>query len=231
MKKSNKLLLVGFIAVLLFITAIHISLYAKYKKGDYTIYNSEDDIAMPVMEPFPNILFVMVGNIPGATVKFNKVAQVEKTEGNNIEYARKGDTLFITGRNSTDQRNASNSVALTVPYNATISVLNSFLFFNGDKKTVENNPVIYLRKSKLFFSGAKNPLQLGNVRIAASDSSTVTFNGNTKVNTLELNLSNSALEYTGGRCENLSIETDSISRISLPSQLLFKAKIRATPLK
>src|SRR5829696_7722228 len=100
MKKSNKLLLAGFLAVVLLISAIHITLYAKYKAGDYTIYNPEDDLTAQSMQSFPNILFVSVQNVPLGNVKYHDVAQVEKGEEDDIQYVRKGDTLVITGKDN-----------------------------------------------------------------------------------------------------------------------------------
>jgi hypothetical protein len=224
MKKSNKLILAGFSIGLFMIAAIHITLYAKYKNGDYTIYNPEDDMSPNSMQLFPNILFVTVRDIPDATVRFSDVAQVEKGQEENIEYVRNGDTLLIRGYKQLNQRDMDQSVVFNVPYHATLSLYNSSLSFRGGK-TSEINPVFYLQNSHIFFSGTQLPMRFGQMKIVA-DSSTVTFYGNTFVNQLELQLSNSTIEHTKGNLGQLSIITDSLSRLSFQSKDFMKATIK-----
>ena len=225
MKKSNKLLLGGFLAGLLLITAIHVTLYAKYKAGNYTIYKAEDDLAAHPIQTFPNILFVSVRNVREATVKFSDVAGVVKDEAAGVVYVRKGDTLLITGMDSTNNNDFNYPVALHLPYNATVSVFNSFLSFKPGKKSAESNSTIYLQKSHALFSGIGNQLQLGHLKVVA-DSSTAKFVGNTQVSNLEVQLSASSIEYTDGDFGQLSIVTDSVSHISLQSKHLLKANIK-----
>ena len=225
MKKSNKILLAGFLIGLSFITAIHVTLYAKYKAGNYTIYNVEENQKPDAMQTFPNILFVWVRNVPDATVIFGDVAEVEKSDESGIVYVQKGDTLHITGSDSGNHEDYGHQVVLNIPYSATLSVFNSFVSFKGGKKIAEGSPVIYLQRSQALFSGTKTPLQFGNIKVVASDSSAVMFNGNTQVKNLEVRLANSSIEYTDGDFGQLSIVTDSESRISLQSKHLLKAKI------
>jgi len=225
MKKSNKLLLAGFLAVVLLITAIHISLYAKYKNGDYTIFH-EADLSPQSMEPFPNILFVSMRNVSGATVKFSDVAGIEKFEESDIKYVRKGDTLLITGRHGIHDQDFDYPVEFHLPYNVRLSLHNSSLSFRPGKTTVQNNPVIYLQKSQAFFSGTEAPLQFTHVKVIAADSSAVLFHGNTQVNNLEVQLTNSSFEYGDGNFGQLSIITDSLSRLSLQLKHLLKANIK-----
>lgn len=226
MKKSNKLLLGGFFILLLFIAAIHISLYAKYKAGDHTPYNAEDDLAPLSMHQFPNVLFVSVRNVPGATVKFSDVAQTEKGENKEIQYVQKGDTLQITG--SGNKEGFQRPVAFYLPHKVTLSVYNSSLSFVAGKNQSQTNPVIHLQRSRAIFTGQYNPLQLGNLQIVASDSSAVIFRGNTQVTHLDLQLSNSAIETEKGNFGQLTIVSDSLSHIALPAKQLLKANIKTT---
>lgn len=228
MKKSNKLLLGGFLTVVLFIAAIHIALYAKYKSGDYTIYHKEDRLK-DVMQSFPNVTHVTIRNVHGVSVLFSDSAAVEKSKNGIIQYVQQGDSLVITGRELDNELNGRFVVNITLPFNVTLSASNSFLYCEQGKKTAENNPVIYLQKSNILFVDKKNPMQFGNVKLFASDSSIASFHSNTQVNHLEAQLSNSALEYNEGEVDTLSIVTDSVSRISLQSKLLLKAKITTIP--
>jgi hypothetical protein len=229
MKNSDKLLLVGFFTALLLITALHVTLYAKYKAGNYTVYNAEAHQIPESMQSFPNILFVSVRNVPEASIRFSNEAQVEKEEDRSIHYVRRGDTLLISGRDSSDYRSSGFPVELQLPHNATLSVFNSFVSFDVDKKMPASNPVIYLSRSQAFFSGDKSPLQLGSVKVVASDSSSVSFQGNTQINNLDIRLSNSTIIYTQGSFGQLSIVTDSVSNIFLQSKHLLKANIKTLP--
>jgi hypothetical protein len=105
MKKSNKLILAGFLLVVFIITAINVTIYAKYKNGDYTIYHAEDYMEPVPMDPFPGIRFISVYNIVGGVATFGDTAEVEKgIEKNRMQYSRVGDTLVITGMEKENQR-------------------------------------------------------------------------------------------------------------------------------
>jgi hypothetical protein len=230
MKKSNKLILAGFLLMVLIITAIHITIYAKYKNGEYTIYNVEDHLMPDSMESFPGIRFISVRNIPGGVAKFGDIAQVEKIDENQIQYSRNGDTLIVTGRDGgVNQRVVRDRVAFTFPYNTTLSFFNSSLTLKTGNKSTEINAELHLQKSSALFFGTDNPLRFGTMKVFASDSSIASFKGNTQIGNFEVQLSGSAIEYGEGNFDQLSIVTDSVSRISLQTKHLLKAKITTVP--
>lgn len=224
MKKSNKLLLGGFITVLLILCVLHITLYAKYKNGQYTIYNPENDVPPASMQLFPAIQFVSISDIPNARVQFTDVARIAKREQDWIRYEKKGDTLLITAREGV--RQDGHAASFSLPFNTTMSLSNATITFNEGKQAGENNPVIYAQNSRVIFSSMANQFRLGNVRIVASKNSFILFDGKTSVNHLDLQLSGSAIEYAEGEIGQLSIVTDSVSRISLQSKHLLKANIK-----
>lgn len=123
MKKSNKLLLGGFLTVVLVIAGIHIALYAKYKNGSYTLvkaYRLEKDVEKD-MQHFQNVNVLRIRNVFVANIYFRDSAAVEKGIEDQIQYAQKGDTLFITGHyNSEGQQKDRSELNVTLPYNATI---------------------------------------------------------------------------------------------------------------
>lgn len=226
MKKSNKILLGGFLLLLLFITVIHLTLYAKYKNNDFTIYNAEEDLAAQSLQRFPNILFVSVRNVPNATVRFGDVAQVEKGEQGDIRYVQKGDTLQISA--NPDQEGFQRRIVFYIPANATLSAFNSSLTFETGKETFQSTPAIYLQNSRAVFPGAAGSSRWGQLNVAAADSSTILFDDHTQIDRLNLQLSNSEILSAESTIGQLSIVTDSLSRISLPAKQLLKATIKTT---
>jgi len=223
MKKSDKLLLGGFLAGLLLISALHITLYAKYKAGNYTLYNEQENLAS-AMQSFPNIMVVSVRNVYGATVRLGDAAAVEKDNDGHLHYVQKGDTLLITS-NANQNSDGWNDVNINLPQNVMLSAFNSSLFFRRSKNSTGRNCAIRLHKSSLTFSGTETPFRLGGVNIVASDSSAVSFRGNMQVDNLDVKLSNSSIEYEDGDVGRITIQTDSASRISLKAKHLTKASI------
>lgn len=228
MKKSNALLLGGFLALTLLVSAIHLTLYAKYKSGNYTVYD-EDDLALQSVQSFPNVLIVSVRDVQGATVVFSDAARLEK-EQEGIQYVQKGDTLQISG-SRTNQEEHRTHATFHVPHNAVLSASNSSLVFKNDDKVAGNNIALNLERTSALFSGVKSGLRLGNAKIVASDSSAVLFEGKTKVGNLDVQLSKSTFEYGEGDIGQLSIAADSLSRLSLQSKHLSKANIKTVPVK
>ncbi len=229
MKKSNKLLLGGFLTVIALVTGIHIALFAKYKNGDYIIYHPDDKRGGDRMHSFPNVSLVVLRNVSGATLQFGDTAQVEKGKEDVVAYVQKGDSLVITGQYNGYEIDGRRLVNITVPHNTTISAVNSFLYFEKSEEDEKNNTAIYLQRSHAVFSKSTSPFLLGQIKLIASDSSTAAFHGNTRVDQLEVQLSNSALEYNEGEAGQLSVVTDSISRLSLQFKHLLKAKITTIP--
>jgi hypothetical protein len=228
MKKSNKLLLGGFLTVILMIAGIHIALFAKYKNGNYTIYHPEDKRASEKMQSFPGVSYVIIRNVGAATVQFGDRAEVEKVGEDVVKYVHNGDSLIIIGQFGLGYSDSRGLIDLTLPYDVTLSAVNSSLFFEKSNKDSENNPVIHLQKSRVIFRKSAAPFKLGHVKVTASDSSSASFQGNTQVNNLEVQLSNSTLDYNEGNEGQLSIVTDSVSRFSIQYKDLLKAKITTT---
>lgn len=230
MKKSNKILVGGFLAGLLLLSGIHLTLYAKYKRGLYTVYDAGDELRAPSMQLFPNVLFVDISNLPGATVTLADVAEVETGGRDDVRCQRRGDTLLVAGREDAQPRGDDGyPLAIRLPFAATLSVVNSSLRFATDGKTANRNAVMRLSRSAVTFSAAGRPLRLGQLTIVAADSSAVLFHGPTQVDRLDLELNRSSFEQTEGDVGQLSIVTDSLSRLSLPSKLLIKATISHKP--
>jgi hypothetical protein len=204
MKKSNKILLGGFLTLILLITGIHITLYAKYKTGHYTIYQPDGKDRQPSMQAFPNVSIVTIRNNT-AVISFGDTLSVEKGKEEFIQYLLQGDSIVITNRNEEDRFRNRGPVKLILPYNVTLSVFNSDISFDKGKENAAINPTIFLYNS------------------------TAAFHRNTQVDRLEVQLKNSSLDDQKGDIGQLSIATDSISQLMLQSKHLLKAKITSIP--
>jgi len=225
MRTSNKLLLGGFLAVLLLLMAIHITLYAKYKKGDYTTYHSREHDRRAVLLSFTGIRHVKVHGVWGVKAVFAEKAQVMEGISDKIKFVQKGDTLEISGKPYINLYEEAQAF-IQLPYNASFSLSGSYLMFGTGSSAPQHNPSIRLEDSRADFTGTQGLMQLGHVQIEATDSSTVGFGAGTRVGHLQVQLSDATLENTAGEVEQLSILTDSVSRISLPVKQLLKASIK-----
>jgi len=226
MKKSNKILLGGFVAALLLLTAVHLTLYAKYRSGDYTTYNP-DELQSMVMQSFPHVKFVSVRNVEQATVSFGDSVQVRKSDDETFTYVQRGDTLHISGIDSLNRQRSWSEVILNLPRNAAVQAYNSTLSFTDRKGALKNDAFVYLEKSKAHFFSGDEPLRLGTLKLIATRNSGITFD-NTSIDDLHVSLSDSELEDRKGSISQLTISTDSLSRIALQAKHFSKAKSDTT---
>lgn len=224
MKTSNKILLGGFLFLILLITGIHITLYAKYKSGHYTIYSPVGNENQVAMQSFPGISHVTIHS-SGAIVEFGDVLAIRKDNGNAVQYVQQGDSLVITGRTEGPWSGDVGQVKLLLPNNATVSADYANISFEKMKGNASVSSTIYLKNSTATFGFAGISSQLEHVRVNASENSSVIFRPNTAVSFLEAQLNNSTFQYDGKDIGQLSIATDSVSYLMLQSQLLPKAKI------
>lgn len=148
MKKSNKILLGGFLTVLLIVAGIHIALFAKYKNGNYIVIPRKVKEENERMQRFPNVSFVSIRNVHSAAVRFGDTATVEKDREGLIKTEQKGDSLIIIGQSFIDERsNARVHASITLPYNVTIETdsvsmvsLQSYHLLKAKITTVSSNP-------------------------------------------------------------------------------------------
>ena len=86
-----------------------------------------------------------------------------------------------------------------------------------------------LQQANAIFSGGRVPLALDNLKIIASQNSNASINANATTNKTEVQLSNSSIAVNGANPGDITIVTDSLSRISLPYRILTTAKITTHP--
>lgn len=227
MKTSNKILLGGFLFLILFITGIHVALYAKYKSGHYTIYKEGGDDGSIPMRSFPNLSIVAIYNSK-AVIEFGDTLAVNDEKGS-ARFIQQDDSLVITSLNEGSLSGSNDRVRLVLPYNATIVAVNSDLSFEKGKEKAGIDPTVFLNNSIAVFAFSGKAIRLGHVKVNASDRSIAVFRNYADVSNLEVELKNSSLEYNEGDIGQLSIATDSTSQLTLQSKHLLKAKITPVP--
>ncbi|HZH94827.1 MAG TPA: hypothetical protein VEY06_03040 [Flavisolibacter sp.] len=231
MKKSNRILLGIFLTAVLLVAAVHVTLYAKYRSGDYTVL---DDMQSMVMQSFPHVKFVSVSNM-SVSIGFADSAQVEKTEDKEIRFYQKSDTLHIVGTDSSDNGKYNHFLTINLPINTSVSGYNTALSFVNRTEVGPQNFSMYLNNSELLFSDRREggddksnkikPVSFGNVKVTAMNNSVVAIDDtHTVIDNLDLELANSSIRDNKGSIGRLSIKTDSLSHISLQAKHFFHVK-------
>lgn len=227
MKTSNKLLLAGFLMVVALISALHITLYAKYKAGNYSTYNPDEGLPANALKSFPNTRVVVLRNLRQANVQFSNNTQLERMEEGSFHIQQRGDTLFIAAKDSTKRDDIWRPADIRLPANVTVMAFNTTLRVESGRTAA--NPVFLLQKSAVDFFGPDNIPSFGEMKLVATENSAIYFRNKSMINRLDLQLSNSIISYDGGEIGQLSIQSDSLSHISFPSKQLLKATISPLP--
>jgi|RhiMetdeSRZDD1v2_1073273.scaffolds.fasta_scaffold02711_6 hypothetical protein len=220
MKKSNKILLTYFLFALLAVTAVHVTLYAKYKRGEYVSFDKVreqrmDEIALPVVK------YVWLTGLQRCTIlpATSTKMKVVKLPGSRMKYNVVNDTLFITGdsvltnQNMNEGRRGYQAVNLYLPGTMTINTLFTDLFLNGapDSTSAQSYVINLYGKSSLNTGdmGNKN-VYLNGLRVNAVGS-TVTFDKETIIKDLYLQPSICTIYTKTAHIKHFQLKTDSTS--------------------
>ena len=227
MKTSNKLLLGIFLTGLLFITAVHVMIYAKYKNGAYTImkFDSGENLTVHQLKAARYVRIMAVANmsvVPSDSMKL----EVEKDGNISVRYEYRGDTLVIRG-DSVYNRNgrrtveyASQQVNLYLP--SPVSVTNEFGnldFVISEQMQQGGLYEISLKYCKMQFTnqlkGFYSDKSIDSLSVRAI-SSEIGIDKNITVNKLNLQLSDaSSFTDNGGFVGEMMLSMDNTSTILL----------------
>jgi hypothetical protein len=233
MKTSNKILLGTFFTLLFIILAVHITLYAKYKKGDYTLVSDDMWPTNMITYSLENVKYVSLDNIENITVSTsdsNKLQYDKADEGdeNILSVIRKDDTLFLSGKSATRNegrwyRTTHLSLAGLLPLKVTNSQIH--VGVSAKKSLVPLSMDIMLDRSFMDVNNRhKNALSFGTFKINAINKSRIDLY-NLTTNFLDVKLDDSFLEENTLTADSIRVITDLDSKLELTGKNLVKAKI------
>ncbi len=139
MRTSNKILLGIFVVPLLMITALHITLFAKYKSGNYVAMKTveEDRFIRPALKNIDSIAVFGLDNF-SIVASDSLLVEIEKSKYGYLHYAIEGNILVIHGDSviqhpdgSKDIQRSYQLVKLHLPSSIKIMADNSNLSLEG----------------------------------------------------------------------------------------------------
>jgi hypothetical protein len=224
MKKSNKFLLGAILTGILVLAGIHIALSAKYNSGSFTAYNElESDKSMEA-RALTNIHQIQLENIGYVTVRYDATPSMKYTKGvKSVAITEQGGVLKLTMPKAEDGKGSRDlSVHLYVDSSMLVSLVNSraYLVNNGEPKSRLN---MTINDSYLTTSDDVNTENffLGSLNLTAANRSEVRLNG-INIGQLALNLQYSTFVEDQSTFQNIQLQADDSSRVSLMSAHLLK---------
>lgn len=231
MKTSNKILLGAFLTSLLIIISVHVALYAKYKKGEFTLVSDDMWPTNMVTYSLHNVKYISVDNIENLTIQASDSSNLKYDkpgdgDGNILSVTKKNDTLFLSGkgdRNSPGRwyRTTHLSLADLLP----VMISNSNVHLQNAKNNKLISIDLRLDKSSMDVNNRQNVItNFSSFKIEAINKSRINlFNVTTHV--LDVKLKDSFLEESNLQADSISITTDLASKIQLSGTNFLKAKI------
>jgi hypothetical protein len=231
MKTSNKILLSTFLIVLLILVSVHVALYAKYKKGEYTLVSDDMWPTNMVTYSLNDIKYVSVDNVENITIHAADSSKLEydkseEGEENILSVTRKADTLFLLGKSTRSThgrwyRRTNLLLAGLLP----VKIINSQVHI-ADAKT--SNPIsmdITLDKAFMEINHRQNnQSKFPGLKIDAVNGSRISL-FNVSAGFLDVKLKNSFLEETTLTADSIRVTTDLASKLQLSGKNLIKTKI------
>ncbi len=229
MKTSNKILVGAFVIALLILFSVHLTLYAKYKKGEFSIVSNEWQPNLATLS-LDNVKYLSVDNIDNISIHLSDSSKLlydkpQEKDEETLSFTRKDDTLFVTGKNDQGNIRWYKRADLYLSQNLASKFTNSQIHLS-QKKPIANSTLYFdLDNSELNIDQLGNTSSiLSGLQISARNKSRISF-GDVYVTTLQMQLRNSFVEEERLFADSISITTDSLSRISFRTPNLTKAKL------
>lgn len=237
MKTSNKILLGTVAFIMLIFTAIHVALYAKYKKGEFvTVAQLHDEnYAKHVITGVTKIDAWGLNNIeiiPSDTLKIE--LEKKNDRETKVTYEQKGDVLVVKGgtkevNKSTGKEEVYRSyspVIIYLPSNTTITVNDCDIRLNGAADTTKAfTHIIHAKNTDVTFGewrgDDKKSSYFSNISLT-SNGGRVEFLRGASFKELNLSLTENEVNDQGFTTDKLTLNADDKSNISLKGANLKK---------
>ncbi len=225
MKKSTKIIVIAFLSLLFFISAVHISLSARYKSGEYTAYTGEADNRQKTA--YPGVKQIVLKNLGDVTMQVGDTASVSASDGGSEEYSitQQGDKLYITATKpkAIDGRYRG-QLRVTIPVGATITATYTDILVQQKQGNNGTGFNAVLDSSRLAMSQARTTMNFDSVSIQAVNHSNIKLR-KTNIASLNVLLRQSSIDEKESELGSVQLNVDSSSELSLSSRNLVKAKI------
>lgn len=225
MKKSNKVLLIAFFSFLLILTAVHLSLSAKYKKGQFTAYNAERLGMKDIM--YNGVQHVVLKDLGNVNIGVGTTASVGKRSREDQDYTvlQKGNTLYVSGKDFVGHQTRSRTaVWITIPSGGSIAATNTMMDVEQEKTIPSASMNVTLNNARFHINQYQKRLAFDSVSVTAIGGSSVQIR-RCDIRTINLHLKGSFLNESENTFGNLKLAVDTTSEISLSATNLVKAKI------
>lgn len=230
MKTSNKIILAYFLFALLGVTAVHVTLYAKYKRGEFVPFDKVREDRMEEIA-LPGIKYVTVTGLQRCNIlpATEPKMKMQKMSGGRLKYTIVKDTLIIIGdtvltqENMYDGRRGYQTVHLYLPGTPTINAVYTDLFLNGAPDTTSaQSYVVNLSNQSVLNTGDMNFKKAFFKGLQVSDNgSIVKFNYGTVMNELNLQAENRAkITNENADIKHIQLQMDDQSTIILQGKNL-----------
>lgn len=227
MKKSNRVLLIAFLSFLLILGAVHLSLSARYKNGQFKMHHANQlGIKDTIYNGVQNVVLKDLGNV---NIGIGNAASVGKSSKEAKDYSviQKGDTLYVTGKDFVGHQTRSRTaVWVTIPSGGSISANNVMMDVQQDKTIANASMNVSLKNSRLHINQYQKRLAFDSVSVVAVEGSAVQIR-RANIRSLNLHLQGSFLNESENSFGNLQLAVDTSSEVSLSAPNLIKAKITA----
>lgn len=224
MRTSNKILVIYFLMAILIMTAVHLTLYAKYKRGEYVPFEQVREGGFEA-HTLPKVNYVSITGLqhcnifPAAEPKI----KIFKMQGTRMKYSIVNDTLVITGdsllTNQDFERSRRNfqRINLYLPGTEEISAFNTDLFLNGgaDTTSAPSWSVNLSNRSALTTGDFNNKKAFFNRLQVNANASNVMFNDESVINELSVHASGSIINNQKAEVKHLQLKMDDNSTIVL----------------
>ncbi|RTL59578.1 MAG: hypothetical protein EKK37_07365 [Sphingobacteriales bacterium] len=237
MKTSNKILLGTLAFIMLVFTAIHVALYAKYKKGEFVTVAQlhEEKYEKHILNGVTKVDAWGINNleiIPSDTFKIELAKDFGKET--KITYEQKGDVLVVKGgatdiNSSTGKKEVYRSyspVTIYLPSNTTITVADCEIRLNGAKDTLKAfTHIINAKNTDVTFGewhrDDKGYSYFSNINLT-SNGGRVEFLKGASFKEINISLTDNEVNDQGFKADKIVLNADDKSNITLKGTNLKK---------